>query len=60
MDNWITRFRKAKTIEGVGNLIIPGDPERESEITRKKNGIPLNHNVVKDLETLGVKLNVTL
>ncbi|MDZ7649666.1 MAG: Ldh family oxidoreductase [Cytophagales bacterium] len=29
MDNWITRFRSAKTVEGQSHLVIPGDPERE-------------------------------
>jgi LDH2 family malate/lactate/ureidoglycolate dehydrogenase len=58
MDNWITRFRNAKTIEGQEKLIIPGDPERESEITRMKDGIPLNPKVVEDLMSLGEKFGL--
>ncbi len=58
MDNWITRFRSAKTIEGQEKLIIPGDPERETEINRRKDGIPLNPKVVDDLKELGNKLAV--
>jgi LDH2 family malate/lactate/ureidoglycolate dehydrogenase len=58
MDNWITRFRNAKTIDGIDNIIIPGDPERESEIDRRKNGIPLNGKVVEDLRQLGENLKV--
>jgi L-2-hydroxycarboxylate dehydrogenase (NAD+) len=42
MDKWITRFRSAKTIAGQEKVIIPGDPEREMEIERMKNGIPLH------------------
>lgn len=60
MDNWITRFRSAKTIEGQTQLIIPGDPERESEVERLKNGITLNPKVMEDLKELGVKLGVRL
>lgn len=60
MDNWITRFRSAKTIEGQSQLIIPGDPERESEVERLKNGITLNPKVMEDLKELGVKLGVSL
>jgi len=60
MDTWISRFREAKTIEGQDHLIIPGDPERESEKQRKQEGIPLNSKVVEDLKELGVKLNVRL
>lgn len=58
MDNWISRFRSAKTIEGIDQLIIPGDPERESEVERLKNGIPLNDKVVEDLRELAKKMNV--
>jgi len=58
MDNWITRFRSAKTIEGKPQLIIPGDPERESEIERLKNGITLNPKVMEDLKELGMKLTI--
>jgi len=58
MDNWITRFRAAKTVEGQSHLIIPGDPERESEAERLKNGITLNPKVVEDLKELGSKLNI--
>src|SRR5688572_10213019 len=49
MDNWISRFRKAKTIEGQERVIIPGDPEREMEESRRNDGIPINPKVVEDL-----------
>ena len=52
MDNWISRFRKAKTIEGEERVIIPGDPEREMEELRRKDGIPINPKVVEDLKEL--------
>lgn len=58
MDNWITRFRSAKTIEGLERVIIPGDPEREMVVERLKSGIPLNHKVVEDLNLLSDKLGV--
>ncbi len=59
MDNWITRFRSAKTVEGYERVIIPGDPERESEIERLKSGIPLNDKVVDDLKELAKKFQIT-
>ncbi|MFM9839324.1 MAG: Ldh family oxidoreductase [Cyclobacteriaceae bacterium] len=58
MDKWITRFREAKTIEGQPKVIIPGDPERESEAVRRKEGIPINAKVVDDLRELARKLGV--
>ena len=59
MDNWITRFREAKTMEGYNKLIIPGDPEREFETIRMKEGIPLNEKVIIDLKELGEKMGVS-
>jgi LDH2 family malate/lactate/ureidoglycolate dehydrogenase len=52
MDKWITRFRSSKTIPGQDKVIIPGDPEREMETERMKNGIPLLPAVVEDLKAL--------
>ena len=60
MDNWISRFRSAKTIDGAERVLIPGDPERESEVIRLKDGIPLNEKVVADLKSLGEKYQITL
>ncbi len=58
MDNWISRFRSARTVEGQGNVIIPGDPERIMHAERLEQGIPLNPKVVEDLKALGEKLGV--
>ncbi len=58
MDNWITRFRNAKTATAEQHVIIPGDPEREQEAYRMKAGIPLNEKVVADLMEVGEKLRV--
>ena len=58
MDNWISRFRSAKTIESEEKLIIPGDPEREFEFERMKNGIPLNEKVIQDLKELSAKFAI--
>jgi L-2-hydroxycarboxylate dehydrogenase (NAD+) len=60
MDNWITRFRSAKTIDGEERVIIPGDPEREMTAERIRNGIPLNEKVVDDLKELGERLGIML
>jgi L-2-hydroxycarboxylate dehydrogenase (NAD+) len=60
MDNWIKRFRGAKTVEGEEQVLIPGDPEREMETERLQRGIPLWHSVVEDLKFLGEKFGVEL
>lgn len=58
MDNWIGRFRSAKPTPGNEKVLIPGDPERELEAIRMKEGIPLLDPVVKDLTELGEKFGV--
>jgi L-2-hydroxycarboxylate dehydrogenase (NAD+) len=60
MDTWITRFRSAKTVAGQSRVLIPGDPEREMEAIRIKEGIPLNDKVVEDLTSLAKKFGLTL
>jgi LDH2 family malate/lactate/ureidoglycolate dehydrogenase len=60
MDNWIRRFRSAKTVEGEDKVLIPGDPEREMEAIRMQDGIPLLDSVATDLTTIGEKFGITL
>lgn len=58
LDNWIERFKSAKTVSPDQKVIIPGEPELEAELNRKVNGIPLVDAVVKDLNELAEKLGV--
>ena len=58
MDQWIRRFRSAEPTLGHEKVLIPGDPERELEIIRKLEGIPLLDPVVEDLSELGEKFGV--
>ncbi|SDL84260.1 Malate/lactate/ureidoglycolate dehydrogenase, LDH2 family [Pedobacter sp. ok626] len=58
LDNWITRFKSAKTIDPEKKVIIPGEPEYAFENERKKNGIPLIDAVVNDLNELALKLGI--
>lgn len=58
LDNWITRFKSAKTINVNQKVIIPGEPELEAEADRKKNGIPLVDAVVEDLNGLAEKFGI--
>jgi LDH2 family malate/lactate/ureidoglycolate dehydrogenase len=60
MDNWIRRFRSAKTADGFGRVLIPGDPEREMEKERREAGIPLLQPVVDDLTALAEKFGLRL
>ena len=58
MDHWIQGFRSCKTIPGEEKVLVPGDPEREMEKERSKNGISLLDVVVKDLKDLAQKLKL--
>jgi len=58
MDQWIRRFRSAEPTPGHEKVLIPGDPERELEHIRKKEGIPLLDPVVQDLTELGIKFGI--
>jgi LDH2 family malate/lactate/ureidoglycolate dehydrogenase len=60
MDNWLQRFRKAKPADGYEKVLIPGDPEREMEVIRMKEGIPVVESVVNDLKALGKKFDLEL
>jgi len=58
MDQWIHRFRSAKTVDGQESVLVPGDPERDMEMKRLKTGIALLPPVEKDLKLLAEKFGV--
>jgi L-2-hydroxycarboxylate dehydrogenase (NAD+) len=60
MDQWIERFREARTASGFDKVIIPGDPEREMEQVRMDDGIPLLGPVVDDLKYLAEKFGLEM
>ncbi len=58
MDNWLQRFRNAKPATDQEKVLVPGDPEREMEAIRMKEGIPIVESVVNDLKTVAEKFNI--
>jgi LDH2 family malate/lactate/ureidoglycolate dehydrogenase len=58
LDNWISRFKSASTIDPSQKVIIPGEPELEAEAERKINGIPLVDAVADDLNGLAAKFGI--
>jgi L-2-hydroxycarboxylate dehydrogenase (NAD+) len=59
MDNWIRRFRSAKTVSEQSRVFIPGDPERELTEKRMNEGIELLPAVVEDLRSLAKRFGTT-
>jgi len=58
VDEWIRVFRKTKPLPGTNGPLIPGDPEREAEAIRSKEGIPLLKPVVDDLLDISKKTGI--
>jgi len=58
MDQWIQRFRNSSTVEGQQKVYIPGDPEREFEELRRKQGIPLHQKVLDELRVISKKMDL--
>jgi LDH2 family malate/lactate/ureidoglycolate dehydrogenase len=56
---WIHVFRKTKPAPGTNGPVIPGDPEREAEAIRSKQGIPLLKPVADNLLDLSRKTGVS-
>jgi len=58
IDDWIRIFRNTKPAPGTQGPLIPGDPEREAEAVRGKEGIPLIQPVVDDLLDIAQKTGI--
>jgi LDH2 family malate/lactate/ureidoglycolate dehydrogenase len=58
IDEWIHVFRNTKPAPGTNGPLIPGDPEREAEAIRSKDGIPLLKAVVDDLLDISRKTGI--
>ncbi len=58
MDKWIRGFRNARPVSGETKVLVPGDPEREMEVIRRKEGISLDGAVLKDLKMLAEKFSI--
>ena len=58
MDEWITSIRNAKPAEGHDRIIIPGDPERESEARIMQEGISLIPQVEEDLKKIAERFGM--
>jgi LDH2 family malate/lactate/ureidoglycolate dehydrogenase len=59
MDQWLIRFRQAVPEKAHEKVLVPGDPEREMEARRSREGIPLLHAVVENLAYLAEKFNIS-
>lgn len=58
IDHWIEVFRSTKPMPGQQAVLIPGDPEREAEEDRTRNGVPVIQAVVDDLNAVAEIVHV--
>src|SRR6266849_9241780 len=58
IDDYIRVFRATKPAPGTKGPLLPGDPEREAEKWRRKNGVPLILPVVEELRDIAKKTGI--
>ncbi len=58
IDEWIRVLRDTRPVPGTEGPLIPGDPEREAEAVRRRQGIPLLKPVVDDLMDVAKKAGI--
>jgi L-2-hydroxycarboxylate dehydrogenase (NAD+) len=58
MDDFIRTFRATKPAPGTDGPLIPGDPERDAEKLRSKQGVPLILPVVEELRVISKKTGI--
>jgi LDH2 family malate/lactate/ureidoglycolate dehydrogenase len=59
MDQWIRTFRSATPSKGNDRVLVPGDPERESEAKYRSEGLTLVPAVVEDIKAIACELGMT-
>ena len=60
VDDYIRTFRATKPAPGHDQVLIPGDPERETMAERETQGIPVIDSVVDDLKDISAKTGIPL
>ncbi len=59
MDEFYNRIKELPRAAGVGEIMLPGEPEQRREDQRRRDGIPVTANVVADLVAEGKAVGVT-
>lgn len=60
IDEWIRTFRNTKPQPGADEVLIPGDPERIAYQKRKREGIPVDKEVVNSLLVIADETGIEL
>lgn len=60
MDNWIRTFKSSQSVDKERRVLIPGEPEKNFEIERSSNGIPIQNKVMEDLKALSEEFKIPM
>jgi LDH2 family malate/lactate/ureidoglycolate dehydrogenase len=60
IDDYIRTLRKTRPAPGTSGPLIPGDPERDAEAIRRREGIPLVGPVVEELRDISRQTGIPL
>ena len=58
IDEWIRVFRATRPPRARSGVLIPGDPERQAEAVRSRDGVPLVSAVVNDLREVAARTDI--
>jgi len=58
IDEMVRTLRATRPAPGTQGPLVPGDPEREAELIRRREGIPLLPPVVEDLRDVGRRTGI--
>ena len=58
MADFVTWVKSAPLVPGVGEILIPGEPEARLEAERRRDGIPIEDETWRQIETLAAELGV--
>jgi len=60
IDDLVRTLRRTRPAPGTDGPLIPGDPEREAEAVRRRDGVPLTPPVVEELRDISRRTGIPL
>lgn len=60
MDAYIKEIKESNKAQDTQEILMPGEPEHQTEVERLQMGIPMAENTVKELKSLGESLGINL
>jgi uncharacterized oxidoreductase len=58
MADFVAWVKSAPLVPGVGEILVPSEPEARLEAQRRRDGIPIEAETWRQIETLAAELGV--